>query len=274
MGKCQLPCIQVPPFVFIPWLPCQTASVCCRSPIRPLTEGLASESLGHSLGLVLPLVRREWPGSPPLLTVCVSYLRGVSYAPLVLLIGTKHQRPGLCLSYGTSVSSSAKWEAVTCLLVGEGGSVGSEQRVRGGSLLHLEASISSSVPREPSLKGWAQGLSTVTWTPADLPPRGGAAGPPSHACEGVLVPTPCRSHRSPCPVEWKGVAFQQQKQVCRWIWTRGAESPGPARCSHSLRAGRGPGSLLATARASMLSQEMKGFGVGELPLDGLSAQGG
>lgn len=70
------------------------------------------------------------------------------------------------------------------------------------------------------------------------------------------------------------MAFQQQKQVFRWIWTRGAESPGRARCSHNLRGGRGPGSLLGTARASMLSQEMKGFGVGELPLDGLSAQGG
>ena len=56
MGKCQLPYIQVPPFVFIPWLPCQTASLCCRSPIRPLTEGLASEFLGHSLGFVLPLL--------------------------------------------------------------------------------------------------------------------------------------------------------------------------------------------------------------------------
>ena len=138
----------------------------------------------------------------------------------------------------------------------------------------MEASISSSVSRELSLKGWAQGLPSVTWTPADLPPWGGAVGSPSHACEGVLVPAPCHSHRRPCLVEWKGVAFQQQKQVCRWVWTRGAESPGPARCFPNLRGGRGPGSLLGTARASVLSQEMKGFGVGELPLDGPSAQGG
>lgn len=47
-------------------------------------------------------------------------------------------------------------------------------------------------------------------TPADLPPRGGAAGPPSRAREGALVPATRHSHRSPCPVEWKAVAFQQQ----------------------------------------------------------------
>lgn len=47
-------------------------------------------------------------------------------------------------------------------------------------------------------------------TPADLPPRGGAAGPPSRAYEGALVPAAHHSHRSACPVEWKGVAFQQQ----------------------------------------------------------------
>lgn len=42
----------------------------------------------------------------------------------------------------------------------------------------------------------------------------------------------------------------------------------------SQPAGRqGAGSLLGTARASVLSQEMKGFGVGERPLDGPSAQG-
>lgn len=46
-------------------------------------------------------------------------------------------------------------------------------------------------------------------TPADLPPRGGAAGPPSRAHEGALVPATRHSHRSPRPVEWKGVAFQQ-----------------------------------------------------------------
>lgn len=47
-------------------------------------------------------------------------------------------------------------------------------------------------------------------TPADLRPRGGAVGPPSRAREGAFVPAARHNHRSPCPVEWKGVAFQQQ----------------------------------------------------------------
>lgn len=193
--------------VFIPSLPCQTASLCCHGPSRPLTQGLASEFLGHRLGFYVD------PGAAGLAGKCSAArglwfaLVGVSYALLVLPTGRKHRRPGPCSSSGTSVFSSAKWEVVTLLRVEEGGSVGMcvkwaaskrRQLTARGSLDFLICVLRTEPQRMSS------------GTPADLRPRGGAAGPPSCAREGAFVPASRHNHRSPCPVEWKGVAFQQQ----------------------------------------------------------------
>lgn len=110
--------------VFIPSLPCQTASLCCHGPTRPLTQGLASEFLGNRLGFYVDPGAAGLAGKRSAARGLWFALVGVSYALLVLPIGRKHRRPGPCSSSGTSVFSSAKWEAVTLLRVEEGGSVG------------------------------------------------------------------------------------------------------------------------------------------------------
>lgn len=85
MGKCQLPRTgSLLTSVFIPSLPCQTASLCCRGPTRPLTQGLASEFLGHRLGFYVD------PGASGLAGKC-SAARGLWFA----LVGGF---PTLCLS--------------------------------------------------------------------------------------------------------------------------------------------------------------------------------